>query len=191
MTYPVTKFIETDLKMSVYAFAKQSSISQQTLSTWKQRDKPVTSLPIQILDEFSYFAEMSMSDIRNKLAQYELENELAKLNQTKEGEHMIDKEESVKLKSFLDAGYKFGKALSAGGDRKNSKIHLQKLLRDSPKQEGDSLDDFLEDYFKLCIAYNIKAFGEMTALTPKNSVPFIQNFLIGAHNATFAGKKTS
>lgn len=189
MTYPITKFIETDLGMSVYAFSKQSSISQQTISTWKQRNRSVASLPIQILDELSIFSDKSLTDIRNKLALYELENGLAEINSMKEGTHVIDKEKSVKLKSFLDAGYSFGKAISTDGNRKVSKNHLQKLLRDSPKREGDPLDDFLDRYLKICINYNIGAFGEMTALTPENSVPFIQNFLIGAHNATFVDNK--
>lgn len=189
MTYPITKFIETDLKMSVYAFAKQSSISQQTISTWKQRNRSVASLPIQILDEFSFFSNLSLSDIRYKLASYELENEMDGIKSMKEGAHVIDKEKSDKLKSFFDAGYNFGKVISADGNRKVSKIHLQKLLRDSPKREGDPLDDFLERYFKICVSFNITAFSEMTTLTPENSVPFIQNFLIGAHNATFVDKK--
>lgn len=181
MDYPTERFIKNDLGFpSIFEFSKQSSISQQTFSTWKSRKRSIASLPITVLDEFSYFSDMSLSDIRLKLMQYELESTISELENTKEGSPMIDKEKETAINSFYDAGYKFGEALKSKDKRARS--HLQKLFKDSPKSDVDPIDSFLEQYLKICITLNISAYSEMTALPSEGRVSLINTFIMGANN---------
>lgn len=71
--YPVDRFIKDDLQMSVNSFAAKTQIPQTTFSSWKSRNKPIISLPIQLLDELTRLSNMTIEEVRTKLAIYEKE----------------------------------------------------------------------------------------------------------------------
>ncbi|MEG0078279.1 hypothetical protein [Enterococcus sp.] len=182
MPYPVEQFITEVLDMPVAAFARESHISQQTLSSWKQRDRAVASLPIQLLDELSYSSGQSLDEIRKQLAQYELIAATKELKQ-KEGTIMTDKDTETLRNNFYTEGTKFGEALAAATNK--APIQLQHLMRIVPTTADTPTENFVNEYLQLCITIGIPAYGEITALTDENKVPALQMFMLGANNAVF------
>lgn len=188
MTYPVYRFIQEDLKMTVYRFAEESLINQRTLSSWKQRDRSISSLPIQLIDELAYISGFSISDIRSKLFVYELEDFGSKILPFEAAKHMIDEEKNTKYNQFTEAGEKFGRNLKQNGPK--AKESIKKLNRYNPKTKDAPLDEFLEQYLRICSAYQIPAFSEFTTISnDEEKYGLINQFLIAAWNTTFDEKE--
>lgn len=174
MIYPIYRFIQDDLKMTVYRFSKESSIKQRTISTWKQRNRAIADLPIFILDEFAHLSCLSLSDIRDKLTIYELEFL---------SENMLSEEgKTILLNHFVEAGEQFGREL-----KQNQAEESLKLLNYyRPKEEDPSIEQFLAQYLKICQAYQLPTFSEFTTIgnDMEQSILILQ-FLIAAWHAAF------
>ncbi|MGG5331643.1 transcriptional regulator [Enterococcus sp. AZ163] len=73
MDYPVHRFIKTNLGMTPYAFSKATGIPQQSISSWKSRDKMVNKLPIQLLIAFVSISNKNYEAVIILLLKYEID----------------------------------------------------------------------------------------------------------------------
>ncbi|MDT2660680.1 transcriptional regulator [Enterococcus hulanensis] len=73
MLYSVYRFIEEDLDMTPNGFAKSVEMPQSSLSNWKQREKSVNTLPIQILVDLAAESGLTYEEVIQKLMKYEID----------------------------------------------------------------------------------------------------------------------
>lgn len=73
MDYPVTRYIEHDLHLTLDEFCHRSDWTLETLTTWQREHRPVTKLPIAILYDLSQLGHNkgNISATLTRLNQYQ------------------------------------------------------------------------------------------------------------------------
>lgn len=78
--HPIFVFLKKELKMNLSDFSAVSGIPQSTVSTWIQRERELTSLPIHFYVALSDLSDLKLDEVYNILIRLESEY---KVNQVK------------------------------------------------------------------------------------------------------------
>lgn len=78
--HPILVFLKKDLKMNLSDFSAVSGIPQSTISTWMQRERELTSLPIYFYVALSGVSNLKLDEVYNALIRLESEYTVNQVN---------------------------------------------------------------------------------------------------------------